>query len=247
MIEEESEIRTAAGTAEAVIFRPEGDGRWPGVLHLTDIGGIRPAHRDMARRLASEGYVVLMPNLFYRTARPPVFEHKPGAGQEAVTKRLAELTAPLQPEALESDLSTYIDVLAGHASVRPDAGMGAVGYCFSGGVALRAAATRPERIAAAASFHGGGLFTDAPSSPHLLLPRIQAQLYFAHAVKDRSMPEEAIRKLDRALEAWGGRYESEVYHGAYHAWTASDSPSYNPQQAERAFRKLTELFAGVLR
>lgn len=89
------------------------------------------------------------------------------------------------------------------------------------------AATCPERIAAAASFHGGSLVTDAPTSPHLLLPRIQAQLYFGHAVNDRSMPEDAIRTLEAALEMWGGKYRSEVYEGAYHSWTASDSPVYN--------------------
>jgi carboxymethylenebutenolidase len=94
-----------------------------------------------------------------------------------------------------------------------------VGYCATGGMALRIAAARPDRIAATASFHGGGLFTDAPTSPHLALPRVKARLYFGHAIQDRSMPEEAIEKLNRALESWGGQYESEVYEGAYHSWT----------------------------
>jgi carboxymethylenebutenolidase len=125
--------------------------------------------------------------------------------------------------------------------------MGVVGFCFAGGVALRIAAARPDRIAAAASFHGGGLATDAPTSPHLLLPRIQARLYFGHATQDRGMPAAAIEKLDRALDAWGGRYESKVYEGAFHGWTVPDSPVYNQPQAERAFQKLTELFAETLR
>ena len=129
----------------------------------------------------------------------------------------------------------------------PNAKIGVVGYCYTGGVAMRTAAALPERVAAAASFHGGGLATDAPASPHLLLPRIQAQLYFGHAVRDRSMPEEAIRKLDAALVEWGGVYQSEVYDGAYHSWTVPDSPVYNQPQAERAFSKLTELFARALR
>jgi carboxymethylenebutenolidase len=121
-----------------------------------------------------------------------------------------------------------------------------VGHCFTGSLALRTAAARPDRIAAAASFHGGGLFTESPTSPHLALPRIQAHLYFAYAVQDRSMPEAAIEGLERALAAWGGEYQGEVYEGAYHGWTASDSPVYNPPQAERAFQKLVELFGKTL-
>ena len=243
--EQQIEIRTAAGTADAVVFRPEGEGWWPGVLHLTDIGGIRPSHGDMARRLAAEGYVVLMPNVFYRTARPPVFEFKPGSGEEAAMKRFGELTAPLNPETLDSDAIAYVNCLDGLDQVRRGK-LGVAGYCYTGAVALRVAAACPDKIAAAASFHGGRLFTDQPDSPHLLLPRIQARLYFAHAVKDRSMPQEAIVKLDEALEAWGGEYESEVYEGAYHSWTASDSPVYNSEQAERAFTRLRDLFAAAL-
>jgi carboxymethylenebutenolidase len=125
--------------------------------------------------------------------------------------------------------------------------MGVVGYCYSGAIALRIAAARPDRIAAAASFHGGGLFTDTPASPHLVLPRVKAKLYFAHAIEDRSMPEDAIKKLDSALKAWGGEYESEIYDGAYHSWTVTDSPVYNQLQAERAFEKLTSLLAKTLR
>src|SRR5205085_10361604 len=124
---------------------------------------------------------------------------------------------------------------------------GVVGYFFSGGLALRLAAFRADKILAAASFHGGRLFTDEPSSPHHLLPRIKARLYFGHAVEDRSMPDEAIQKLGQALQAWGGQYESEVYDGAFHSWTMPDSPVYNRAQAERAFHKLTELFSATLK
>lgn len=125
--------------------------------------------------------------------------------------------------------------------------MGVVGYCFSGGMALRTAAARPEKIAAAASFHGGRLYTDSMSSPHLALPRVKARLYFGHAVDDRTMPAEAIAKLDQALQEWGGNYESEVYEGAYHSWTVPDSPVYNQPQAERAYGKLKELLASTLK
>lgn len=124
--------------------------------------------------------------------------------------------------------------------------MGAVGLCFSGAFALRTAAARPDRISAAASFHGGGLYTESPASPHLVLPRVKARLYFGHAVEDQSMPPEAIDKLNAALEAWGGRFESESYAGAHHGWTVSDNPSYNQAQAEKAFSSLTRLFADSL-
>jgi carboxymethylenebutenolidase len=245
MIEEEIEIGTADGTSDGFLYRADDARRLPGVIHLTDIGGIRPASCEMSRRLAEEGYTVLMPNVFYRTGRPPLFEPGLSMGDERGRKRFVELAAPLTPEAVERDASAYVDFLAANDSVGEGA-MGVVGYCFTGSLAMRTAAARPDRIGAAASFHGGGLFTDAPTSPHLVLPRIKARLYFAYAVSDRSMPEEAIEKFNRALEAWGGKYESQVYDGAYHSWTVSDSPVYNRPQAERAFEKLKELFAQTL-
>lgn len=246
MIEKEIEIRATDGMSEGVLFQPEGERRSPGVIFLTDIGGIRPATRDMARRLAAEGYCVLMPNVFYRTGRPPLFDFPRVIGEERTMKRIAELSAPMTPEAMERDLSDYVEFLAAQDSTS-EVGMGVVGHCFTGPMAMRAAATLPGKIAAAASFHGVRLFTDAPTSPHLLLPRIKARLYFAHAIKDNTMPQEAIEKLDQALAAWGGAYESEVYEDAYHGWTAPDSPVYNGPQADRAFQKLTELFAETLK
>jgi carboxymethylenebutenolidase len=166
-------------------------------------------------------------------------------GDERTAKRLAELSGPLTPAVMERDAAAYVDALAAQGSAKAGP-MGVVGLCFSGAFALRTAAVRPDHIAAAASFHGGKLFTDAPNSPHLVLPRVKARLYFGHAVEDRSMPAEAIEKLNHALEAWGGEYESEVYEGAHHSWTVPDSPVYNQPQAERAFGKLTQLFAKTL-
>lgn len=245
MIEEEIEIRTADGVSDGVLYRPEGGSRAPGVIHLTDIGGIRPAQREMARRLAGLGYVVLMPNVFYRTRRPPMFDFPLNMAEERTRKRLDELREPLTPEAVERDAASCVDFLTAHGAVAEGA-MGVVGYCFTGGLAMRVAAARPAKIAAAASFHGGGLCTDAPTSPHLVLPRIKARLYFGHATQDHSMPQEAIDKLNLALESWGGKYESEVYAGAYHSWTTPDSPVYNQPQAERAFEKLKALMAECL-
>ncbi len=245
MKERQVEISVRERTSEGFLYCPEGDGRWPAILYLTDIGGIRTANREAAGRLANEGYAVLVPNVFYRTGRTPLQPPLRSLSGEAAKQRLAELSQPLTPEAMEADAAAYIGFLASQDCVSPDA-MGAVGYCFTGKMALYAAAALPDKIAGAASFHGGGLFSDAPTSPHLRLPRIKARLYFGHATNDRSMPEEAIVKLDQALKAWGGNYGSEVYQDAFHSWTSSDSPVYNAPQAERAFQKLTELFAETL-
>lgn len=245
MIEEKVEIRTADGTADGFLYRHEDGSRRPGVIHLTDIGGIRSSQKAMASRLAAAGYTVLMPNLFYRFGRPPVIDYAAGFASEEAKQRMAELRGPLTPEAQESDAGAYVDFLASQEGVS-EGGLGVVGYCFAGSVALRAAAARPDRVAAAASFHGGGLATDAPTSPHLLLPRIKARLYFGHAVEDRGMPREAIDRLEQALADWGGRWESEVYDGARHGWTVPDSPVFNGPQAERAFAKLTGLFVESL-
>lgn len=245
MTEQELEITAPDGKPDAVLVTAEGGRRLPGVIFLTDIGGIRPSQREMAARLAGEGYTVLMPNIFYRSGRPPLFDFPLNFGDEQTMQRIGELAASLAPEAFERDASAYVDFFSSQPSVVPGP-IGVVGYCISGGLAMRTAAAKPDRIAAAASFHGGKLFTDDPASPHLLLPRMKAQLYFGHAVEDRSMPQEAINKLNKALAAWGGPYESEVYDGASHGWTVPDHPFYNHPQAERAFEKLKELFKRAL-
>jgi carboxymethylenebutenolidase len=200
----------------------------------------------MARRLAEEGYAVLVPNLFHRTSKLPVFDFPLQFGDDRTTKRLGELSAPLTPDAMERDASAYVDFLAASKGVAPGP-MGVVGFCFSGSMAMRAAAARPDRIAAAASFHGGRLCTDQPTSPHRELPRIKGRLYFGHAVDDKSMPAEQISKFEDVLKAWGGRYESETYEGALHGWTVPGGHVYNHVQAERAFEKLTQWFAETLK
>jgi carboxymethylenebutenolidase len=245
MIEQTIDIATPDGVADAVLCHSEGSGPWPGVIHLTDISGIRDSQRQMVQRLASLGYVVLMPNVFYRTGRPPLFDAPFRAGDERSMKRFAELSTPLTAEAMQRDVAAYVDFLAGHESVGKG-GIGIVGYCFTGKMALYAAGLRPGVVVAAASFHAGGLFTDTPSSPHLSLPRVPARLYFGHATNDRGMNAEAIEKFNAALAAWAGKYESEVYEGAGHGWTVPDSAAYNPAQAERAFGKLKELLAEAL-
>jgi carboxymethylenebutenolidase len=251
--EKEIEIKTADGVCDAVLYEA-GDGKKrPGVIHYPDIMGIRPANRAMAKRLAEAGYTVLLVNPFYRTARGKLFDFTPNfAGDPKTMQRFGELAGPLAPEVMERDATAMVNFLAAQPSVS-GAKMGAIGYCFTGQEALRTASAKPDRIGAIASFHGGGLFTDKPTSPHLVLPRIPKsngpQLYFAHAVKDASMPQEAIDKLDAALKSWGGKYESEVYQDALHGWTVAEENSrvYNKPQAEKAFAKLTALFAAELK
>lgn len=237
-LEKDIQIPLPDGTTDAVIFQPEAGGKWPGVLYLTDIGGIRPAQRQAAQRLSNEGYVVLLPNVFYRVSKPPVMDMALRATPELFMQRIRELTQPLTPEALDRDAKGYVDFLGGQ--------IGVVGFCFSGGFALRVAATCPDQIKAAASFHGGNLYEDKPTSPHLLLPKIKARLLFGHAENDKSMPPAAIEGLEEALEQWGGQYESETYEGTNHGWTTLDNPVYNPTQAARAFEKLKQLFADTL-
>jgi carboxymethylenebutenolidase len=246
MTEQSISIRTPDGEADGFLYQDESGQRLPGVIFLTDIGGIRPSQREMARRVAAEGYTVLLPNIFYRVGRPPLFQMPMKWGDDQTTKRIQQLSASLPPEAFERDAPAYVAFLRAQPSVRTGK-MGVLGLCFSGALAMRVAAAEPNQIGAAASFHGGRLATDDPASPHLLLPRMQAQLYFGHAADDRSMPPEAIDKLNAALAQWGGRYESELYEGAHHGWTVPDNPSYNQPPAERAFEKLKGLLARTLK
>ena len=245
MIEESIELTSPDGTIDAIVYRNPDAGPQPGVIHLTDIGGIRPAKHQMARRLAAQGYTVLQPNAFYRTGRPPLFDFKPNFAEERTLQRFAELARPLTAESVARDVDVWVDYLATRPDVRPH-GLAVVGYCFTGAIALRSAASRPDAIVAVASFHGGGLYTDAPTSPHLVLPKVEARLYFAHADNDRTMPRAAITQLEAALAGWGGRFQSELYEGAVHGWTVPDSAAYDEAHAERAFRKLSELLSETL-
>lgn len=245
MVSQEVEISTADGTVGALLVRPDTTGTIPGVIQLTDGLGFRQAHADLSKRIAERGYIVLTPNIYYRTTRPPAFDLEAGFMNERTINRFRELSSPLTPDAMVRDGSAYIDFLAAQPNVRPGP-MGVAGFCFTGQFALRMAAARPDRIAAAASFHGGRLVTDGMDSPHLVLPRVKARLYFGHAVNDQSMPAEAVEKLDAALRAWGGGYASEIYHGALHGWMISGGRAYDPEQAERGFAKLMALLDGTL-
>ncbi len=245
MLEQDVELKTADGIADAVLFSMSKNEKLPGVLFIPDIRGIRETKRAMARRLAAEGYTVLMPNPFYRTGRSPAIALEIKHGSPEFMKRMQELIAPLTPEGLEKDLCVFLDYLTSRPTTAIGK-VGAVGYCIGGGIALRASAVHPDRVGAMASFHGGGLYkADDPASPHWVLPQVKARLYFGHASEDRSMTAEDIAKFEKALQEWGGEYESETYP-ARHGWTVPDNPSYDKQQAERAYRKEVELFKATL-
>jgi carboxymethylenebutenolidase len=246
MITQQVEIPTADGTVDALLVRPDTTETLPGVIQLTDGLGFRQAHADLSTRIAESGYVVVTPNIYYRTTRPPAFDFDADFTNERTINRFRELTTPLTPDAMARDGAAYVDFLSAQHSVSSGP-MGVAGFCFSGQLALRTAAVRPDRIVAAASFHGGNLVTDTERSPHLVLPLVKARLYFGHATADRSMPPDAIEKLEAALKAWGGIYESEIYDGAVHGWMIAGGKAFHPEHAERGFAKLMELLDSTLR
>ena len=251
MIEQTIEIPTADGVTEALLVRPDSNDPLPAIINLTDGLGFRPAFAEQSKRIAERGYVVLAPNIFYRVSKSPVFPFEPDFSKDSTRERFNELKAPLTPVAMERDGSAYIDFLASQPFVGSGP-MGVIGFCFAGKFALLVAAARPDRVAAVASFHGGGLFTDTIDSPHLVLPRVKARLYFGHATNDQSMSTEAIEKFEWALRSWSGDYQSEMYD-AKHGWMIPGGRVYDPAEAERGFERLMLLFdetlqsAGIIR
>ncbi|MDE1175241.1 MAG: dienelactone hydrolase family protein [Edaphobacter sp.] len=243
MNQQELKLAMPDGITDAVLYTSDDGKPLPGVLFIPDVWSLRDTMDQMASRVAAEGYTVLLPNPFYRTSPPPVFPFKrEDATQEQVMQRIGELAAPLTPQAIAADTGTYVDFLTSQSTTAP-VGIGIVGLCMGGMIAFHAAAARPDKISAAASFHGGGLYkADNPASPHLGLHKIKARLYFGHAFEDKSMNADAITELVKALKDWGGHFESEIYEGARHGWTVPDNPSYNQPQAERAYQKLIALF-----
>ena len=239
------------GTAGGTLYTPSaaatsaaGNGSpHPGVIFLADAGGLRPSVRGAAARLAEAGYAVLAPNAFFRVGEPPFFTPPLDFQDPKVRATFGAIFSSLPPAAMESDGIRYAEFLDAQPETA-EAPIAVVGHCMTGAMALRAAAACPERVGLAVSFHGGRLVTDSEDSPHHVLPRVRARLYFGHAERDQSMPAEAIAKLDQALETWGGTYESELYAGALHGWTTTDSPVFHKEQAERAFSKLVELLGG---
>lgn len=243
MIETRFEIPTIA--TEVLLFRPDDIAEFPGIVFLTDIWGIRPANIGMAKRLADKGFAVLMPNVFHRYSRihPEGWEPEDPAEMHKV---LPTLFGSLTAEQMESDGRAYVDFLLAQKGVKSGK-VGVVGYCFTGQMALRMAAAAPDRVAAAASFHGGFLATDKPDSPHKQIARVKARLYFGHAVEDSTATPEQVETLEAALRDWHGAFQSEFYEGARHGWTVPGRPVYNELQAERGVEKLVELFDATLK
>lgn len=246
MAVQDVEIKTREGTMDAKLFHPDGPGQWPAVLLLTDAFGIRPAFEAMANRLVAAGYVVLLPNVYYREGRAPLPNLEGSFADEVLRKRIFGLIATLPPERVKVDAAAELDFLAGQSTVKGSR-VGVVGYCMSGSMAVRIAADFPERIAAAASFHGGRLVTDAPDSPHRVVGKVKGELYFAHADKDSSMPAEAIAQLEAALKEAGVKHQSELYTGARHGFAVQGLEVYDRDASERHWSRLLELFGRTLR
>lgn len=238
-------IKTPAGTCDAYLVHPEA-GRHPGVLIWPDIFGLREAFKGMATRLAQAGYAVLVVNPFYRTRRAPTAPEKADFRDPAVRDALMALRATLNAETAQVDAKAFAGFLDQHQAVDPKRKIGTMGYCMGGPLVMRTAAALPERIGAGASFHGGGLVTDKPDSPHLLIPKMKARFLVAIAASDDDKEPAAKDTLRAAFAQAGLPAEIEVYAGTRHGWCPTDSPVYDHDQAERAWERTLGLFRQAL-
>ena len=253
LVESEVTIKTPDGVCDAAFIRPA-TGSYPGVLIWPDAFGLRPAMREIARRIAGDGYAVLVPNPFYRVAKAPLFENASTFDFEnaAEMAKIGPLMGSVNAAgAAESDAQAYVAFLDAQPQVDKAKKIGTQGYCMGGALVVRTAATVPNRIGAGASFHGGGLVTDKPESPHLLAPKIKAQMYFGVASNDDQRQPDAKDKLAEAFAAAHVPAQVEVYP-AKHGWCVPDMPLdggvpiYSKPDAERAWGKLTALYKSAL-
>ena len=241
------DVPTEDGVADSYLVVPDGDGPHPGVLIFMDAFGLRPRLEEMADRIAEQGYAVFVPNLLYRGGRAPLVD--PAGLQDPETRgalfeQVMPLIQGLTTAKLAGDTRSYLDFFAAQDGVDPGPVV-AVGYCMGGTNALKAIEAYPDRIKAVASFHGGRLATDQPDSPHLGVGSITGELYFAHADNDRSMTSEQIETLEEALDKAGVTYTSEVYEGAPHGFTMSDTASYHEAGERRHWVNLFALLERV--
>jgi len=239
--EKDVEIKTPDGTCDAYFVHPA-SGKHPGVLIWADALGLRPAFRQMAKRLAESGYSVLVPNPFYRKAKAPIVP--PGASfQDPATRAtVMSMMAALNPETHVTDAKAFIAFLDAQSPVDTKRKLATTGYCMGGPITMRTAANFPDRIGAAASFHGGGLVTDKPDSPHLLVPKMKAEYLIAIAANDDQRQPEAKDTLKQAFATAKLKAEVEVYEGAQHGWCPPDSQVYNEAQAEKAWSRMLATF-----
>lgn len=237
-------ITTADGTCPAVVVAPDGDGAWPAVIMFMDAGGVRPALIQMAEHLAGMGYVTLLPELYYRHGIYEPFNFATALGDPDERNRLMSMVASVTKEMAAADAGAFLDFLSGHAQVAGTK-VGSTGYCMGGGLSLTAAAHHPDRIVAAASFHGGRLATDAPDSPHLVVGNITGRVYVAGAQNDASFPAEQAAHLEQALTEAGVDHTIETYP-ALHGFAVPDNPTYDAEAAARHWLALDQLFGAML-
>jgi len=242
--EKDVDIKTADGTCDAALFYPSGKGKWPAVLIWTDIFGLRPVFRDMGKRLAAQGYVVLVPNPFYRKGRAPTL------GAEAFDFSKPDDRAKLMalagtiggPNTVESDAPAFLAFLDAQPQTDKKKKAGTQGYCMGGPLVYRTAATVPDRIGGAVTCHGGGLVTQTPASPHLLIPKMKAEVYSAVAANDDQRAPTDKDVLKKAFADAGKKATVLVYDGCNHGWCVKGSAVYNEAGAEKAWAELTALY-----
>lgn len=239
-------IKTRDGTCPSYVYRPTADAPWPAVLVYMDGLGIRPAMLEIGERLATYGYFVLLPDLYYRSG--PYEPMDPRAVLSDAEKRkvlMEKFFALATPANVMSDTSAFLDYLAAQPDVKPG-GIATNGYCRGGFMSLTAAGTYPDRIVATASYHGGELASNAPDSPHLLAPKIKSRVYVAGAIEDSSFPDAMKERLECSLTAAGVDHKIETYH-ARHGWVLRDHPAHDATEAERHWRTLIALLDATLR
>ncbi len=239
------DIETPDGVADCYLTHPDDGKPHPGVLFVIDAIGLRDRTKEMADRIAAEGYVVLAPNIFYRGGKAPLWETPNLADTEQREQWMSNfrpLAAALTPAAASSDGGAYLGKLAELS----DGPVGITGYCMGGRMGWQIAASHPDRVAALGGFHTGGMVTADDDSPHLLAPEVKATVYWGHADNDQSMTPENVETLDKAMDDAGVSHTTEVYSGAMHGYTMSDQGAYNEAAAERHFDALLGLFANTL-
>ena len=253
VVESNVQVKTPDGVCDAAFIHPT-TGSHPGVIIWPDAFGLRPSMRDIGKRIAAEGYSVLVPNPFYRVAKAPVFQDASSFSFQNPDDRakLQPLMGSINaPGAAEKDAVAYVAFLDAQTQVNKGKKMGTQGYCMGGPLVVKTAAAVPGRIGAGASFHGGGLVTTMPDSPHLLAPQIKARMYFGIASNDDKTQPDAKDTLRDAFAAAKVPAEIEVY-GSSHGWCVPDMPAqngapiYNKPDAERAWGKLVALYKSAL-
>ncbi|MGA7054173.1 MAG: dienelactone hydrolase family protein [Mycobacterium sp.] len=237
-------VTTPNGTCPVHLFTPEGSGPWPGVVMFPDAGGLRDTFDEMGAKLAGFGYTVLVPDVYYRKGDWAPFDMVSVFDDENERNRLMFMIASLTPAKITRDATAFFDYLGARPEVSGDR-FGVCGYCMGGRISVMVAGHLPDRVAAAASFHGGGLVTDTPDSPHLLADRMSATVYVGGAENDASFTTDHAEQLDKALTAAGVQHTIEWYKAA-HGFAVPDNGPYDEAAAERHWTAMTGVFASAL-